>query len=138
MEKQRENIKLGTWNHVASLIKNGFWKFDAEWEERSSSSPASYGTKDLDLFFKLQNSLNANYIVLLGYYSALFETSQVDVCKQSLNILKTHAWSAADIEVQFEMISNIECAVFFLKCIGEGPDVQDLIDAKRNIKVRRG
>lgn len=135
MEKQRVDIKLATWNHVASLVKNGFWKFDAEWEGGTSSSPASYGTKDLDL---LQQRLNANLIVILGYYSALFETSQVDVCKQSLNMLKSHAWRAADIDVQFEMISNIECAVFFLERIGERPHVQDLIDAKRNVRVRRG
>jgi hypothetical protein len=54
----------------------GFWKFDAEWKEKVSSSPVSYGTRELDAFFKVQNIENANYIVVLGHYSALFETSK--------------------------------------------------------------
>jgi hypothetical protein len=138
MEKDRENIKVSTWKHVASLIKNRFWEFDAEFNERSISSPASYGTKELDNFFKMRNMFHANHIVLLGYYSALFETSQEDVCRQSLNILKAHAWKGADIDVQFEMIRNIECAVLILKYLGEEPYLEDLIDEKKRIKIRRG
>lgn len=62
----------------------------------------------------------------------------VDVCIQSLNILKTHAWRAANVNVQFEMIRNIERAISILKYNGEKPYYEDLIEARRYIKIRRG
>eukprot|EP00596_Hydrurales_sp_CCMP1899_P002599 CAMPEP_0119049670 /NCGR_PEP_ID=MMETSP1177-20130426/65805_1 /TAXON_ID=2985 /ORGANISM="Ochromonas sp, Strain CCMP1899" /LENGTH=267 /DNA_ID=CAMNT_0007027181 /DNA_START=221 /DNA_END=1025 /DNA_ORIENTATION=+ len=46
MEEDRENIKLSTWKYVASLVKKGFWEFDAEFDDRSTSSPTSMERKN--------------------------------------------------------------------------------------------
>jgi hypothetical protein len=62
--------------HVNVYKYAGYLKFDTEWKEKILSSPASYGTRELDAFFKAQSMENASYIVVLAHYSALFETSK--------------------------------------------------------------
>jgi hypothetical protein len=81
--------------------------------------------------------------ICIGVYIFIYKYIHymiVDVCNQSLKILKTHAWRAADVDIQFEMIRQIERAISILKYNGNSnqPYLEDLIEARRYMKIRRG